>query len=218
MFLESFAWFGLAAGLILLCGVLGSLKDFTGMKHERYSMLDHFISELGDPRFAPRKTLFNITLILGGIVMIPFIVGIGLFFNSILGYMILGLGVVCSIFCSLIGCFPENYVKAHFTIAGIFFVGMGFLMLLSAITIFVQYSLVPAWLGYLTLFLLIPFLSFIIDTLALTKEELKLTDTPWAWDPNERPKFWRNPFLEWVAFFAILLWIFLIAFFFIDIF
>lgn len=214
MTFESFPWFGLIAGIILLFGVLISTKNFSGMKKEPYSLLNHFISELGDPRFALHNTLFNTSLILGGLIMIPFVVGIGLFFHSLLGNLILGLGIFCSVCCSLIGLFPEDKVKPHFLIAGIFFIGMGLLMLLCAITILIQSTLVPVWLGYVTLILLVPFCSFIIDTMMLSKEELKLTDTPWAWDPKERPKFWRNPFLEWVAYFTILFWIFLFAIFF----
>ena len=210
MIFSGFAWFGLIAGLILLCGVLLSVKNFSGMKNERYSFLNHFISELGDPRFAPHKTLFNLSLIIGGFLMIPFIIGVGLYFNSILGYFILGLGIICAVSCSLIGFLPENKIKPHFTVAGIFFLGMGIVMLLSTFAIFIQSTNFPPWLGFVTIGAFIIYSLFIIDTIRLSEKELRLTDTPWAWDPA-RPKFWRNPFLEWVSFFAILFWLFLIT-------
>jgi len=38
----------------------------------------------------------------------------------------------------------------------------------------------------------------------LPKEELERT--------NGRPRFWRNPFLEWCPFFAMLAWPWTIAF------
>jgi hypothetical membrane protein len=211
MVFVGFAYFGLVSCIILTSGILTSINHFSGMKKEPFSVLNHFISELGDPRFAPHYKLFAFTLISGGIFMLPFIIGLGLLFHSVLSYIAMTIGILCTIACSLIGCIPEHKEKAHFTVSGVFFLGMGILMILFTITIYLQPELnFPRWIIGVSIVLLGIFSSFIIDTACLSKEELKRTDTPWEWSEG-RPKFWLNPFLEWWSFFSMLAWIFLIV-------
>jgi hypothetical protein len=203
-------WCGVIASNLLFFGLLYCIKDFRGMKQEPFSLLNHFISELGDPQFAKHYRFFAFTLITSGFFMLPFVIGFGLEINSVLGTILLILGVFCAILCSLIGFVPENKIKPHFVIAGLFFIGMGLLMLLVIITGFVQpMAIFPPWLLYTSIGILVVYISFIIDTAFLSKEELKLTDEPWKYDP--RPRFWLNPFLEWVSFLSIILWLFLLV-------
>ena len=74
MELLGYSWFGLVACIWLIFAVFYSIVGFRGMHKEPFSFLNHFISELGDPRFAPKKTLFNVGLIGGGFLLIPFII------------------------------------------------------------------------------------------------------------------------------------------------
>lgn len=204
-----FFWSGGIATTLLFFGVLYCTKGFTGMKHESFSFLNHFISELGDPRFAKHYRVFALTLILSGFLMLPFVIGLSLEFQSILGTILLIIGIFCAISCSLIGFIPEDKIKPHFMIAGGFFLGMGLLMLLVIITGFIQPNpIFPSWFVYTSIGILLIYFCFIIDTASLDKSELKLTDEPWTFDP--RPRFWRNPFLEWVSFFAIIIWLYLL--------
>jgi hypothetical membrane protein len=203
-----FAWFGLIASLILICGVLFSITKFSGMKHESFSAFNHFISELGDPRFAKHHFLFNLSLFSGGLLLIPFIIGLGLYFNTIFGFIVMIVGIFGVISCALIGVFPENKVRLHFNVAGCFFIGLILLMILFAILIYInQTPLFPTWVIIITIIVLIISSLFLIDTVLLDKEELKRTDEPWNWGENERPKFWLNPFLEWWSYFAMVGWL-----------
>ncbi len=211
MELPGFFWFGLGACLILLVGVLSSIRGFSGMKKEPYSLLNHFISELGDPRFAPHKTRFAITFIAGGSFLIPFVVGLGFRFDSLMGNLLVGFGIFCAVACVLVGFVPEDKVKAHFAVAGCFFVGLVLTILFFAITLVLQpMAAFPPWVIVASVVALGVIFSFLIDTLLLPKWELKRTDEPWAWDDG-RPKFWLNPFLEWCAFFALVGWLFMVA-------
>jgi hypothetical membrane protein len=202
-----FFWIGLIACVWILVGMGFSLVDFKGMKKEPYSIWNHFISELGDPRFAPHYRLFNLTLIIGGLLLIPFIVGWGLVLDSIIGNISIGMGICVAILCSLIGIFPEHKEKEHFNIAGLFFLGMTILILLVGIAlIYAEQTHFPKWVFFINLIPCICSAIFIIDTFRLPKWEYLRTYRPWEWDP-ERPKFWRNPFLEWVAFLSMMGWL-----------
>jgi predicted MFS family arabinose efflux permease len=202
-------WCGCIAASLLLFGVLYCIKDFSGMNHEPFSLLNHFISELGDPRFAKHYRFFAFTLITSGFLMLPFIIGLSLQINSVLGIVLLIFGIFGAISCSLIGIVSEDKIKFHFIIAGFFFIGMALLILLVIIVGFMQpIVILPLWFLFSSIGLFGTFTSFIIDTATLDKAELKLTDEPWKYDP--RPRFWRNPFLEWVAFFSIILWLYLL--------
>jgi len=213
MELAGFSWFGLAGSLVMLVGVLASILGFSGMKKEPYSLLNHFISELGDPRFAKHKTMFAITMITSGILMIPFTIGFALHVGSIMTGLLIGIGIFCSISCALVGLFPENKIKAHFIVAGCFFVGMAVLILMFCISIVIQPTPVfPLWILVPSCGSLAVTMSFLIDTVKLEKWELDRTAVPWDWE-NGRPRFWRNPFLEWCAYFALMAWLFTIVFF-----
>lgn len=215
MLLPIYCWFGLAALAIIVGGVLLSLEGFSGMKQERYSPLNHFISELGDNRFAKHHHMFNISLFVGGIVFIPFDIGIAsLVINPFFFAIVLIIGLISAISCSLVGIFPEQKEKIHFIVAGFFFVGMDILMLLVIIGTFLQvFFMFPIWIAVLSIFTLAVSLAFIIDTVKLPKWELERTYKPWAWDPDPRPSFWMNPFLEWCSFIALGIWLLTIVIF-----
>ncbi|HMF30843.1 MAG TPA: DUF998 domain-containing protein [Candidatus Lokiarchaeia archaeon] len=206
-----FFWYGLAASVVFLVGVLACIQGFSGMKQEPFSFLNHFISELGDPRFAKHKTLFAVTMIATGILMVPFILGLGLTFNSTLGNVVMGLGLFCVISCVLVGFFPEHKVKTHFAVSGCFFVGMILLIISFTITIALEPTpAFPTWVILASIVALGVISSFIIDTVILPKWELNMTNEPWAWE-NGRPRFWLNPFLEWWAFFALVGWLLMVV-------
>jgi hypothetical membrane protein len=169
-------------------------------------MLNHFISELGDPRFAPHKTLFAATLVASAALMIPFCISLGLVIGSVSFWIIAAVGIFASVACALVGFVPENKEQAHLAVAGCFFMGFAVLMMIFVVAILVQpVPWYPAWLVVPTAAVLSIIASFLVDTVRLSKEELARTTRPWDW-PNGRPRFWLNPFLEWCAFLSMAAW------------
>lgn len=70
--------FGLAgAAIVALCSLIAGLF-YSGPDGESYSLLNHFISELGEVGISPLAWLFNLGLIAGGLFLIPFSLGLGL--------------------------------------------------------------------------------------------------------------------------------------------
>ncbi len=208
---EALAWCGVVACTIMVVGVFSSIIGFTGMKKEPYSFRNHFISELGDPRFSKHKTLFAVTLVSSGAFEVPFAIGLGLEIGTVLAGIVAAIGVFSSVSCCLVGFFPEHKEKLHLAVASCFFAGMGFVMLFFAVAIGVTPTeTFPYWVIAPTAAVLGFILLFIVDTLRLPKEELARTTRPWDW-PDGRPQFWRNPFLEWCAFIAMAAWMWLVV-------
>ncbi len=205
------AWFGVVSCAIMVVGVFSSIIGFTGMKKESYSFRNHFISELGDPRFSKHKTLFAVTLVSSGVLMVPFAIGLGLAIGTVLAGIVAGIGVFSAVACCLVGFFPEHKEQLHLAVASCFFAGMGFVLLFFIIAIGVTPTeTFPYWVIAPTSAVLVFILLFIEDTLRLSKEKRALTTRPWDW-PNGRPQFWWNPVLEWCAFIAMAAWMWLVA-------
>ena len=75
---HNYAYLRLAgATLVIFCSLVAALF-YIGPDWEPYSLLNHFISELGEVGVFPLAWLFNLGLIAGGLLLIPFSLGLGL--------------------------------------------------------------------------------------------------------------------------------------------
>ena len=86
-------------------------------------MLNQMVSELGEVGVSSIAPLFNVGMIIGGLIFIPFVIGLGLYFNHKLSIWSIIAGLVATISCSLIGFFPMNYGTSHSIVALIFLLG-----------------------------------------------------------------------------------------------
>ncbi len=75
---QKHAAFGLAGAALVALGALAAALAYTGPDGESYSLLNHFISELGELGVSPLAWLFNLGLIAGGLLFVPFSLGLGL--------------------------------------------------------------------------------------------------------------------------------------------
>ena len=202
----------MAAVVVTIGGIVLSLEGFSGMKQERFSPLNHFISELGDNRFAKHHRIFNISMFAGGILFIPFVIGIASLGTSLVFYIIvLVVGLAATIGLSLVGVFPEEKERTHTAVAGVFFFCTSLLVLFFIISLLMQQlSMFPSWVVYPSIAALAVAVIFIIDTVQLPKWEMERTYRPWDWDPDPRPTFWLNPFLEWCAVLSLMAWFFIV--------
>jgi hypothetical membrane protein len=189
---------------------------YRGKQGERYSVFNHFISELGEPGVSRLAPLFNFGLIAGGLVLIPFIVGMGLALGSLWGKIALIVGVWTALSCAAVGVFPMNHEKSHIWVAMSYFRSGLVMVLLFSLAVFAQteeFEIIPKLsnlAGLLSVGCYAAFL-FITDT-GKKKDETK--EEPL--DPEshpERPRFWRTTILEWAVFFSTILWFLIVALF-----
>lgn len=173
---------------------------------EPYSILNHFISELGHTQRSAYFWVFNSGLIFGGAFMIIFALGIRLGFTGKLRDTISVMAFIAAISCSLVGVFPVADFENHVTVALSFF-GMGLITILVVTTLTLmgetpnlqKASIIP---GIITAAAFADFL--------LSPSDLFMT---WVEAPDDfvRPAIWHKPMIEWVYFFNMQGWIIMVS-------
>lgn len=195
---------------LTLCALISALA-YTGHKGERYSFLNHYISELGEVGISRLAWLFNAGMILGGLCFLLFVIGLGLALNSFWGWMGLAAGVVASVSCSLVGVFPMNNLKPHIRAAMTYFRSGLLTVLFFGIAILTQPA--PARIHPLAnvagLVALASYASFLaVSTIVYRKKHITALATE---DIPQRPRVWPLAVLEWAIFLSTVVWFFSLA-------
>jgi hypothetical membrane protein len=196
--------------VVVLLAVLCAALAYRGKRGERYSPLNHFISELGEVGVSRQARIFNTGLIVGGLLLLPFVIRLGLVLDSPLGWVGMIFGAAAALGVTAVGLFPMNRLQPHVLAAMTFFragLGMVFFFGLAAIFQPAEQVAVPKTAALLSLLAVLAFGSF----LALPRLKKPANKPLEILDPElvpERPRFWALPFLEWLVFFATILWLF----------
>lgn len=209
---RNYAYFGLAGiGLVLVCALVVALV-YAGPDGEAYSLLNHFISELGEVGVSKLAWLFNLALIAGGLLLIPFYIGLGLSLPGWLAKAGMVVGLAAGLSLAGVGFFPMNNLPPHIFVAQAYFrsglatvVAFGLATLLKPkerVVLNRRASLASlvAALCYASFILYMSFYPMPGGTEAL--------------DPSfrsSRPTLWPLAVLEWAVFFSTLLWFAAIA-------
>ncbi len=200
--LKNFAYWGIIGAAIGFIFILSSTIGYLGTSGESYSMLNHFISELGELGVSHLAWLFNLGLILAGIIFIPFFIGLGLYVENKVAKIAMFLGIMSADAIILVGFFPMNNIIPHFLAAMQFFFGGMLTVVVFTIAIFIQkkakipkYFIIP---GIITIFIFVYFLFF-IDVGDLTMIF------------TSRPDVLLIAVFEWAVYFAVIGYLLLIA-------
>jgi hypothetical membrane protein len=213
-FLSLSSYFGLAGTLLIALVALAAIPVYRGRGGERYSLLNHFVSELGELGVSALARWFNAGLTVGGILLLPFLVGLGIKLSSLWGWLGMLAGLWAAVSASLVGVFPMNNLTPH-TRAALSYFRSGLVMVtLFGIAIFIQPSqgsmAVPPLANLLSLFAAVCYASFLL----LFGQRRANRDEDHSFDPlnlPERPRLWLLPALEWLVFIATILWLFGVA-------
>lgn len=207
---------GLLGSLAILLAVLLPGLIYTGKQGERYSILNHFISELGEQGVSRLAVVFNAGLICAGLVFLVFVIGVGLLIPGIFAKLGLVVGCVAAISLSLVGVFPMNNLKRHGQAALMYFRSMLVMELCFGLAIILQpagQEALPRALALVCLAAVATYGAFLILLGKPAKEEGEEAEVA-GLDPTNkpvRPKFWLLPSLEWLVFAASILWFFTTA-------
>jgi hypothetical membrane protein len=210
-----FSYLVLAGTALVVLAVVYSARVYRGKRGERFSLLNHFISELGEVGVSRGAWAFNLGLILGGLSLLPFVVRLGMRLDSVLGWIGMGVGVISTLSVTAVGIFPMNRLKPHSWAALTFFragLAMVFFFGLAILTQPAGKIVIPKAANLLSLLAAAAFGSFLLSP----RFEKRDNTVGEMLDPEavpERPAFWLMPFLEWLVFFATLLWLFGMAWF-----
>lgn len=211
-----YPWFGIGGSLLITaCMVITGLA-YRGRQGEKYSIFNHFISELGEVGVSKAAAVFNTGLILGGLVFVPFIIGLCLTIGGLLAKIGMVVGILATLSCALVGVFPMNNMKAHYIVAVTYFrTGLVMVLLVSA-AVFLQPARAVVFPKFSNLAGLLAFISYAGFLFLLRTPKHDEASPENALDPLkevERPKFWRETILEWAVFFSTILWFFILALF-----
>ena len=200
------AW---AGTLIILIGVALSAIQYRGRKQERYSLFNHFISELGEVGVSKNARVFNTGMIIGGILYLPLMVCLGLRLNSIAGWLGTTFGLVAAISATLVGVFSMERLTPHRRAAMTFFRSGLLTVLFFTIAIFTQSGeqrLIPLGLNIIGIIALASYSTFLLTV----RNKMDKHENPnYILDPQQqpdRPRVWRSAVLEWGIFFSTLIW------------
>lgn len=113
---------GVSGCFVVGFGLLASATHYSGK--QEYSVLNHFISELGLERASSMAYVFNRSLMTGGILFMIFAMGLGNYFGkSIPAKIATATGMISTLSFSAIGYYTGDTWVAHLIVASVFFAG-----------------------------------------------------------------------------------------------
>jgi hypothetical membrane protein len=210
MTLNLFTIFGLVGSAFILLAVIFPALVYRGKRGESYSLLNHFISELGELGVSKGARVFNLGLILGGLSLLPYIFWLGTLFQSILGWLGAVSGAIAMLGVAAVGVFPMNNLKPHGRAAMTFFRGGLLMVIFFGLAILFQPAgqvLVPKLANLLSILAVGAYSSFLYLLTGPNKDKSQWDNLDPQKNPD-RPSFWMLPFLEWLVFFTTTFWLF----------
>lgn len=199
-----YAWFGIAGSLLVTLTTLITALVYRGFDGLPYSFLNHYISELG--YFGPSELapLFNTGLIAGGILFLPFVIGLGLYLPGWIPKLGILAGVYAAVNCSLVGVFPMNRISIHGPVAMNYFRGGLVTVLLFGLAILLQPKNrpgLPKITALASLFAVLCFAAFLVYIRVDDDLSLNILSSS-----GGRPTVWLKTILEWLVFLSTLIW------------
>ncbi len=182
---------------------------YRGKCGEQYSPLNHFISELGEVGVSRAAGVFNSGLLLGGLILIPYILSLGISFGSFLGWLGTAAGIIAVLGVAAVGIFPMNNLKPHAIAAMTYFrAGLMMVLFFGLAIIFQPGSKVsiPQEANLLSLLAFLSYAAFLVVPLFRNKVK-KPADLLDPEQVPERPRVWTLAALEWLVFFSTILWL-----------
>ena len=207
--------FGFAGTGVIVLAVLWPARSYRGKRGERYSLFNHFISELGEVGVSQEAWVFNGGLLLGGLILLPYVVGLGMAFGSLLGWFGSAAGIIAVLSVTAVGIFPMNNIKFH-AIAAMIYFRTGLLMVLFyGLGILFQpagKTIIPMAANLLSLLAFLAYGAFLALP-RVKKEHQRPIELPDPQQIPERPRVWAIAALEWAVFFSTIAWLFGMTFF-----
>jgi hypothetical membrane protein len=199
--------FGIFGALVIFIGIILSAAAYQGRTGERYSFLNHFVSELGEVAHSELALAFNLGLFIGGILLLVFLLGFSLYVGGWFGWVLGLLGIVISISGALVGIFPMDNLEPHFWVAMTFFyMGLMITIIFSVYVLFLdRRNLFNRWLSVPGLLSAAAFFYFLFMTDPIVPEDSSVEELFQALE--NRPNIWETAVFEWVVVFTILGWI-----------
>jgi len=206
-------YFGLGGTLVVIVMSGAAAAVYRGSRGEKFSILNHFVSELGEVGVSRYATGFNASLLVGGALLVPFVIGLGFALNSWLGWLSTLAGTAAGLALAAVGRFPMNDREKHGKAALTYFrTGLAMVCLygLAFLTQPADNTVVPVSASLLSLVAAACYAGFLFLTRSMPEEATE--EEPDGEGEPERPQVWNLAVVEWLVFFSTVGWLFLIAY------
>jgi len=201
---------GAAGVLAVLIGALIAGYFYRGIDGERYSPLNHFISELGEEGVSAKAGWFNYSLIVSGLCLLVACISLGIILPGTLARIAGVIGALCALSLALVGLFPLNLYKQHSASALAFFRAGLAMLILFTFVIITQ----PAGAERISRFYGLagaPAIAAFAYFLALAVRRNKEKKALQAPAEKTRPRLSRISIAEWAVFLSLVLWFAVLA-------
>lgn len=196
---------GVAGTALISIAVLVSALLYTGRQSEPYSLLNHFISELGETGVSRAAWLFNAGLVAAGAFFIPSSIGLGLHMRSAWSLLGMAAGICTGVFLAGVGVFPMNDLAPH-TFTAMWFFRLGLLAILLFGTAFVaqprERVRVRKGAALFSVLAVAAYAWFLLLAAKPSSGGASALAAAFA----RRPRVWPLAAVEWAVFFAAMLW------------
>jgi len=195
---------GLVGSATILLGSLITALVYTGSKGQAYSPLNHWVSELGQVSVSRAASVFNISLIIGGICFAIFMAGVAAQTNGWLSSLFRIIGGLAGFAGILVGLFSMDHLAPHAVCACSLFLML--LLVVSSFSLYIARSspaLFPRW-------LIIPGGVTIVGIIGCMMSVGSFSIEAFA-APTNRLAVWNVAVFEWIAIGGLLVWTFLVA-------
>lgn len=198
---------GLIGAAIIGLGSIVTALAYEGRTGESYSPFSHWVSELGETGVSQTAQVFNVCLVIGGVLFALFMIGLAVTRTGWLRVLYGPLGVVAGLAGAGVGIYPMNQLDTH-ALAALTFFNLGWIVVGIASIDFViaRDRRFPRWLAIIGAFTVAAFIGFLVS---LQTEGLVGEDA--LAPPEVRRDVWIVPTLEWALIIGILAWVFLTA-------
>lgn len=198
------------AGLILLGSLIAALF-YRGRLGEAYNPLNHFVSELGELGISAAAWVFNGGLLIGGALLVVFLVGLGRRIGGWLGALFGALGLACGVCGTAVGAVPMNDLLSHIFWARSFFnLGLGTMLFFSLIALLGRPGL-PRRLTIPGVVATLAFAAFLAIPQPTASSGGDVLGAVMAMLNSPRPAIWIPAIFEWLAVLSVLGWAFSVA-------
>ncbi len=191
--------------ILSLFGVILPMVVYRGREGEKYSVLNHFISELGERGVSRWAWIFNLYMIVCGLGLVLATISLGLGLPGFWAKLGLLFGVVTGLGQMMVGVFPMDNIKPHSTAAVTFFRG-GLLMALafSLAILFPSRNeeIIPR---IYSLVGLVPITAFTYFLGLVWSMRDHVSET-FSTEGVQHPRISKITISEWAVFFSIILW------------
>ena len=200
------AWAGIVGASVIGIASVVTAVAYRGSDGEQYSPLNHFVSELGELAHSELASMFNLSLIVGGVCFAIFMSGLAASRPGWLRLLAGGFGVLAGVGGALVGVFPMDAGTVHVLAASTFF-NFGWIAVGLASLDFVVHRdrRFPRWLAIVGAITVAAFIGFLREVPGNATAGGQLAN------PDIRPEFWAFPALEWLTIAAILSWVLLVS-------